>query len=130
MSAIFSFKARYCFGRKTLANWDLRNGSGDLFVDSFNLDFKIGKCCGLMLISKPTPDNPLLITRSFIFEGSVDVVLLITERYAELMLTTGSMMGYLPIRVLGLEIGMCCELLLVAVLATSWDTELWLATGF
>ena len=82
---------------------------------------------GLMVLSKPTHSNPLLLKRLFGFIGFAGTVLLITKRGAELMLTTRSMIGCLPIRVVGLKIGMCFELLLVAVRATSWDAELCLA---
>ena len=85
---------------------------------------------GLMVLSKPTHSNPLLLNRLFGFVGSAGTVLLVIERDAELILTTGSMMGCSPITVLGFEIEMCHKLLLVAVLAISWDTELCLANGF
>ena len=74
--------------------------------------------------------NPLLLERSFGYSGSVGAVLLTTERDAELVLTTCSMMGCLPITDVGLEIGMCCELVSAAVLTTKLDAELCLANGF
>lgn len=43
-----------------LANWDLPNVPGDLFVDSFVLELNIGMGCELMLLSKLAPGSPLL----------------------------------------------------------------------
>jgi hypothetical protein len=85
--------------KNNLANWDLLNGSGDLFFDSIVLEFEIRNGCGVMLVPKPTPGNPLLLKRSFGVVGSVGAFVFRTERDAELILTTGSMTSCLPITV-------------------------------
>ena len=76
-----------------------------------------------MFFLKLTLGNPLLLCTLFRFVGSLEAVLPAISWDAGVM-TAGSIGDCLPGTVWGLEIWMCCKLVLMVVLATRRDAEL------